>query len=310
MEEKVQKSKSQGLLHLEEKIDFLSQTIRTVEENLELKGKEIDGIQVGLLQPKKWWHASSNIISIVAILISIIATVYSARQDASKELSEQKKRVKEIVKRLTELDNMRFNSYGGYLRFGEESNLVDEAIELSEIDYRLLNDAEYSAVINSALRTNKTENFEKLIEKALKTVNDASSKYSIKNGQADYLFNIKRDTANGRKVMLEVLELTQQQVVSPEIKKINIANELAIWSSNELMADNYLEADTLLIVAENMIYHDKDPWKIENFPIKNDLMQRRQLLDRVLVMKGLKSINPMPPPLFPPTPAVKENKKK
>lgn len=269
---------------LSDKIDDINRSVNSLKETLEIRGKEIDLLQVESNKPKKWWNNPSSIISLIALLMSAFVTINSLDQQEQKKISEKQLRVKEIVQRISDIQTQYANA-GAQLgaiqqiTFSEVTNLVDEAIGISEENINFLNDSEYNTIIAMAFLTNKTEKIETLIENALKTVNDVSTEYGIRNYQANYYFLIKHQPEKGREIIKEVIHKSEEQQISNDGKKANIANEYLLWSNLEFQIGNYKQTDSILKIAEKLVVTGEDSWRFVNYPVTQNIKASREYLN-------------------------------
>ncbi len=262
----------------EKSIDELSQ-------KLELRGKEIDSIQIELSKKSKWWLNPSNLISITAVLLSVFATIYSIQQEKKKDTNQIKLRVKEIVQRINEIQSSFISKKGQdlanshQLALPELSTLLDEAISISEKNKNIINDSEYFNLVNTAYLTQKTENIKFLIESGLDIVDDVSTEFGLLNSLAKYHYEIEGNPLEGRKSIMLVIEKTKNQQVGELMKIANIALEYYYWGSFEFSAGNYKVADSTLQIAENMVINIDEPWKFSNYPVVDQIKLARDFFD-------------------------------
>ena len=261
--------------------------IEELKQDLKIRGKEIDILQIELNKPKKWWKNISNVVSIAAVIISVIATLYTILNDSRKEENEIKQKVKQIVKRITEIQALYINSENNIgtiqqTTMAELSNLIDEFVEIAKADPKLINDSEYSTIVSMAFNTNKTEDVKMLINNGLSIANDATTKYALLNSKARYYFDVEKKPHIGRESILKVIEITKNQSINENMKTANIALEYFYWSSFEFGIENYKKADSLLSIAEDMVINRADAWKFENFPVVTQIKEGRKFMRGVI----------------------------
>lgn len=264
----------------------IQEEIKAIRAKLETKGHEIDILQNEAFKSKKWWKSPSNLVSILALSISVFATAYSIHQENEKEFAEKKLRVKEIMHRLSEIQ-IQMASAGPHFNtvqqivYPEVSTLVDEAIEISNDGNNLLNDAEYNIIISMAFQTNKNRKLLELINKALRIVDDESIGFSIRNYQAQYYFMIDINPDKGREIERQQLTSIDDQLLNSTMKTITKAQVYSNWCSNEFSIGELSKSDSLLIIAEKMI-GGADSLKFMGYPIVEQIKNQRKFLNNRL----------------------------
>lgn len=275
-----------SLLAINQKLDSAMQDISRLKERQDLTGHEVDILQTQSHKAKKWYSDTPVLVSTFALLLSAVATLYPIFKEKGLQEEAYKNRAKEIVGRLTEIQTtlasagFNYNSVFASTQ-AEASNLVDEVISISDIDPAYLNDAGYVVVINQAFALNKTERMKDLLMRAVNIVDDTPTHYAIKNSEANYYFNIKKDSIMGRNSIKDAIRMTEEQQVADDIKKTNLAQEYLIWCGYEFNNGNYKFAEQLLEKAEELIVKRTDDWKFKSSASYTGALQWRTYIDSI-----------------------------
>jgi hypothetical protein len=269
---------------INEKLEGAMRDISRLKERQDTVGHEVDILQTQSNKAKKWYSDTPVLVSTFALLLSAIATLYPILKEKSLTEEAYKTRAKEIVGRLTEIQTTLASAGFNYNNVfastqAEAGNLVDEAISISDIDPAYLNDAGYVIVINQAFALNKTERMKDLLMRAVNIVDDIPTHYAIKNSEANYYFNIKKDSIMGRNSIRDAIRMTEEQQVADDIKKSNLAQEYLIWCGYEFNNGNYKFAEQLLEKAEELIVKRSDDWRFKNSASYNSAVQWRTYID-------------------------------
>lgn len=271
-----------SLLAINQKLDGALQDISRLKEKQDVTGHEVDILQTQSHKAKKWYSDTPVLVSTFALLLSAVATLYPIFKEKGIAEEGYKTRAKEIVQRLTEIQTqVASNLFANIFATtqAEVGNLVDEAIAISNIDPKYINDAGYIVVINQAFSVSKTEHLKNLIWRALEVADDDATRFSLKNSEAHYYFTIKNDSIMGRNSMREAIGIMENQEINDDLKKINIAQEYLYWSQNEFNLSNFKFAEQLLEKAEDLIVKRGDDWKFKSYQTYNSAVQWRARLD-------------------------------
>ncbi|HEX2788447.1 MAG TPA: hypothetical protein VHP32_11150 [Ignavibacteria bacterium] len=275
---------SMSLSLINEKLDSAMQDISRLKERQDLTGHEVDILQTQSHKAKKWYSDTPVLVSTFALLLSAVATLYPIFKEKGLQEEAYKTRAKEIVQRLTEIQTTLASSGINYNSIfastqAEASNLLDEAISISDVDPSYLNDAGYVVLINHAFTLNKTERIKDLLSRAVNIVDDTPTHYAIKNSEANYYFNIKKDSIMGRNSIRDAIRMTEEQQISDDLRRANIAQEYILWCNYEFNNSNFKFAEQLLEKAEELIVKRTDDWRYKNYAAYNSAIQWRAYID-------------------------------
>jgi hypothetical protein len=260
-------------------------SVLVLRDRVDINSKEISQLHLEINKPKKWWKNVTTVISILAVLISASSTIWTVRsQNINKEYGIRM-RVKDIVKRLSEIQ-VSFANAGSNkanienIYFQEISDLVDEAVAISNSDNKYLNDAEYSTIISMALINNKPEVLDGLFINALKSIRSVSAEFAIKNYLASYNFKIKNNPKKGREIMTDIIGIYQKQAMPSDLKTADIALEYTIWCELEYQTRNLTKADSVLKIAENLVVNAADALRYNVYPVQERIKGDRLVLEK------------------------------
>jgi hypothetical protein len=244
------------------------QKLQIDEINLDFEGKistikkEIDALQIEVMQPKIWYKDASVIISVLALVFSFGVSFASYLQVDNQNKRALRAELRGLVQRLITLpkefaeirntyknDPYTFSTLGSNLST-EYHFLANQSVELStKIPYDITA-AEYISIAQALINQGLLSQVPIILDAGLKVSKDPISELALVRLQATYLFKTG-NISDGRKKFQETKRIfNKYQLDQTSIEYSNVTN-LIVLADNEYSQGQCKEAEKNLNMAYN-----------------------------------------------------------
>lgn len=213
-----------------------------IEERFDTLKKEVDGLQIQVMQPAKpWFRQPSLIVSVAAVLFSMGTFMLSYNQTRAQDRRAARAELRQLIQRMIALPRENMELAKTYEKDPVTSNLLSGLVnqeqsvlarQAAEILERISNDAsarEYHAVAQALADSNNMEMAPPLIEKGLSLAKDYSTELELLRLHGNILITLG-DSENGR---------AKYQEASNLANKYHLTNQSYVATSNAITEMNW-----------------------------------------------------------------------
>lgn len=239
------------------------------EEKIDTIKKEIDALQIEVMQskkPRKWYKEASTIISMFALIFSLLTSSASYFQVDSQNKRAARGELRGLIQRLialpkehAELQKIYKNNPAVFSSLSssisqESALLSSQAVELAN---RIPNDIsapEYASIAQSLIDQGITnQRISTLLEAGLKVTKDIDSELALLRIYGRYLF-ITGNINGGRQKYEEAMNVfSKHSVTDPVFTEISNFDTEMNWARSEYTKGECKQAEKLLQSASSRI---------------------------------------------------------
>jgi hypothetical protein len=241
--------------------------IGDLEDQLGKLKDEVDALQIKVLEARTPWHRNvSVLVSIVAVLFSSGATLFSYQQAGEQAAHDLRTELRGIILRLSALPKENAALYAKYSDNPSVAqqlggSITEETLVLAkqgaELIDRIGHDAtatEFYSVAYAFSRAGLTQQSIELLREGLTRTQDAVERVTLLRSYGYQLF-AAGDPKGGRQQYVSALKVYK---TFPEKNKVTVANSQAFthlyWAQVELGANQCSRARNHIDLAENTLY--------------------------------------------------------
>lgn len=231
------------------------------EERLDTIKKEVDALQIEVMQPKAWYKEASTIIAALAVVFSLGTAMASYIQVDSQNKRAARGELRGIIQRLIALPKENAETLTTYKNNAVVLNILSSNINLEyvllssqavELVNRIPNDIsapEYVSISQALINQGVMTQVPIFLDAGLKVSKDINSELALLRSYGNYLF-LTGDINGGRKKYQSATNIFGKYSVTNQyfIESSNAHTEIA-WANSEYTQGKCQQAKKLLKTA-------------------------------------------------------------
>ena len=250
----------------EKDVDEIKSEVSKTEEQLDSIKKEVDALQIEIMQPKTWYRDAPTIISLLAVVFSLSTALASYWQVENQNRLSARSELRGLIQRLTSMPKEQAELYKAYstdaatlgnLTSNWNTEYVLLASQAKELADRIPNDIsapEYYAIVQALINNQQggSDAIPILVDAGLKVSRDINTELALTRSKANYKFMVG-DIEAGRETYQRAIDLVDKYDTSSDLARSHHAHTRMVWANSEYMSGNCDRAKKISDEAINEI---------------------------------------------------------
>lgn len=253
-----------------------------IGDKIEIMKQEIDGLQIDIKNKpdKPWYYDAVVIISLLALVISFVATIFTYWQYQQQEIKDLKSELKDNIERISQIprdyvaytqqytNSIVLTALNGSLQ-AENAMLARRSFSIAQGLPKYLDSSEYILIGQALYTSNSSEESLMMFDAAVKNAKNGNDMVSALRGKAN-LEMISGAIDEGRQTYQQALNVFDIFPSSIEFyKNLTTVQTYISWATSEYSIGECIRVNDMLNRAKNILDNIK--------PAETIALQKKQL---------------------------------